>query len=864
MIGPTALLALFLPLVHTREVNWYLNEGDVASNTDLISTHPNSITGAYLCCGFGHFNATGSWVMPRYTNVSTYAPFIAPFTSTNRSVWIVMGVDTLSIQSGNWESGLEDAVRVAQELVPLGVKGWIVDYEPVKNYTVKHAQQYGAFLKALASRLAALSPPFLLGMDIASWSILGVNFWQYYTGLARFTSMTPTYDATNITFNEVYVREAQAFFPPSHYAAGIGSIWADPNNCPDNYLWNSTSLPPFIEFLGVEGVASIDIWRCDIDGQNNARISPVLLSALEKYLSPPPSLSPSAAATTTCLSPAIIPHSNTTTGSPCAGGVPLGTECPYECLPGFIPLGRHVCQSYTTASGVQVLAGVYWGGRCEPLCPTSPTCTHGTTPVRVNTTGGCLATQCLPQDEALMRLARGAYGIWRLARDGTTGIYSDSVNLGVQQQSDRGHIGVNGLGVMFECVAVEMGWITWEEGATRVNLTLSSLAGLTPGFRLSRQARDGWIPTFFSRTTGQKEGTNPPYTVLDTGLNSAGVLLAREYFLKTAPALGGQGQQQRGRVRYSSSSSSLAENTQLAQGIGALAKDIFNAVRFEHILCNASGQYDPSGNSSSSVVPFTFDDGSGCGGLQPILPDGFYPFSEVHYSVWLAYSKVCFGYTPGSCPAPQLEAMWEAWQGRRTAPNFAYAGLPLLSDWSSYIVHLPYYASHSFNSDPLWVALFQNHAAADARYYASRSFYQGSKGRWGLGAGPTDPWCSAKGGGYEADMLEGDAPATAGAQGCKLFSPYAVAGYMPANPEQVTGDLLALLAAGDTVVAVDSFVAGDYVVLRRSFIEPQWDQTQYISLVDFSSELAGLATYWLPEFWRNFTDHNFTELRGGQ
>merc|ERR1711957_817481 len=58
--------------------------------------------------------------------------------------------------------------------------------------------------------------------------------------------------------------------------------------------------------------------------------------------------------------------------------------------------------------------------------------------------------------------------------------------------------------------------------------------------------------------------------------------------------------------------------------------------------------------------------------------------------------------------------------------------------------------------------------------------YAGEQGLYGIGAGFTDKWCSAKNGGYEADMLVLDSDPSKGAQGCQIYSPYAVAGYLPA------------------------------------------------------------------------------------
>jgi hypothetical protein len=256
------LIFLFLTpvLSLSREVNWYVSEGRVASNADLIARYPGALSGAYLCCGFGHFNASGNFVMPNYS-IKEYAPFLVPFTSTNRSAWIVMGVDTNAVQAGTWRAGLAEASRAAAAIAQLGVRGWIVDYEPVKNYTEEHAEQYGAFLGALSASLAAVG--LRTAIDVAGWSILSPQFWPHYLGrgLGRFTSMTPTYSGRNVTENTIFVRQAMAALPPGTYAAGIGSTWSPPSACPGgDFLWNASTLPPFVDFLKGEGVTSIDMY----------------------------------------------------------------------------------------------------------------------------------------------------------------------------------------------------------------------------------------------------------------------------------------------------------------------------------------------------------------------------------------------------------------------------------------------------------------------------------------------------------------------------------------------------------------------------------------------------------------------------
>ena len=55
-------------------------------------------------------------------------------------------------------------------------------------------------------------------------------------------------------------------------------------------------------------------------------------------------------------------------------------------------------------------------------------------------------------------------------------------------------------------------------------------------------------------------------------------------------------------------------------------------------------------------------------------------------------------------------------------------------------------------------------------------------------------------------------------------------------------------------------MVGDFVLLRKSMLEPGWNQNGHVTMVDFSSELFGLSTIWLPEFYHTYTQHNWTEL----
>ncbi|CAE8596757.1 unnamed protein product, partial [Polarella glacialis] len=112
----------------------------------------------------------------------------------------------------------------------------------------------------------------------------------------------------------------------------------------------------------------------------------------------------------------------------------LGDECRYQCDPGYIAVGRHVCQSLEVRGRLH-LNRSFFGGRCVPLCPSSAApCVEGPgglqqVPLRVSVSDGhsgfCLNTTCMAADDALRSLARGNYKLWRMARSELSGVYTD-------------------------------------------------------------------------------------------------------------------------------------------------------------------------------------------------------------------------------------------------------------------------------------------------------------------------------------------------------------------------------------------------------------------------------------------------------
>jgi hypothetical protein len=122
---------------------------------------------------------------------------------------------------------------------------------------------------------------------------------------------------------------------------------------------------------------------------------------------------------------AAIPHAV----AGCGAGPP-GAECAFACEAGYLAIGRHVCQSYTTTEGSTPISNEYYGGRCARLCENRD-CAFAVA-VRSRSTderGPCLATRCVAQPgDALQQLARGAYSLWNLGRNTATGIHVGKVD----------------------------------------------------------------------------------------------------------------------------------------------------------------------------------------------------------------------------------------------------------------------------------------------------------------------------------------------------------------------------------------------------------------------------------------------------
>ena len=415
-----------------------------------------------------------------------------------------------------------------------------------------------------------------------------------------------------------------------------------------------------------------------------------------------------------------VPHSDRTSESPCVGRI--GDECAYNCDAGYIRIGRHVCQTYTQG-GSTIINRSFFGGRCDRLCAaTASPCPSGSVPTRVNRSdsdGPCLRTTCATPDMTLRKLARSNYELWQLARNNATGIYLASVVLDGDRPQNyaQGSTAQSGLGMITDCIAAAMGWITQDQAQTRILQTLGSLSGQRPGFRLA-QNRRGFVPTFIDSYTGavfgNKTGTQQ-FALMSTGPMHAGIMFVKTYFERTYPE---------------SPSTTM---------ISKLATSLFTSVEWSSLLCGDDGKLDANGTN----IPMLVDWADGCSApCCPLHADGYYEWNEEMIAVAFAFATTCGGQPPGQCTNKGIERMWQRWQGRRTHPNYDYKGHPLLSLWASYVVHLPYYLVSAFNRDEVYTSLFESHWRAEWAFYNSSSYYGGDDGRYGLGAGPLDTACS--------------------------------------------------------------------------------------------------------------------------
>ena len=105
--------------------------------------------------------------------------------------------------------------------------------------------------------------------------------------------------------------------------------------------------------------------------------------------------------------------------------------------------------------------------------------------------------------KALAKLTRGNWEVWKLGRDDRTGMYIDHVNPLVPKSAQQvGMASTDGSGpsLAMECVAAALGYQSKEMAASRVLVTLQSLANRKARFFKPRN-EFGWLATFINPET---------------------------------------------------------------------------------------------------------------------------------------------------------------------------------------------------------------------------------------------------------------------------------------------------------------------------------------------------------------------------
>jgi len=229
-------------------------------------------------------------------------------------------VEAEAILSGVAKSIAPNLAKIAKDS---GVDGLLCDYEPDFNYTVEHAQKYADFLSAVRKELNGLD--LELGMDVAGWGIL--DKFDIYADVADFfTSMSPTYNAGNLTRNRDFVGEMTRTLGSDKVKVGLGSSPATgyEKNCANmpTYNYTESNLTPFLDYLKTNAqVSGVDIWKCDID--NYGKTADFFLDAIVQFKEESP-------------------------GSPCSGhrcdtlACPCGCECGTDADPGLCYVPAHV------------------------------------------------------------------------------------------------------------------------------------------------------------------------------------------------------------------------------------------------------------------------------------------------------------------------------------------------------------------------------------------------------------------------------------------------------------------------------------------------------------------------------------------
>lgn len=138
-------------------------------------------------------------------------------------------------------------------------------------------------------------------------------------------------------------------------------------------------------------------------------------------------------------------------------------------------------------------------------------------------------TLSIPDDELLDRLERAAFDYFVDQMNPGNGLVSDT-----SRKDSPASIAVVGFGLAAYCIGADRGWITREDAASRVLVTLRFFEDSVQGTGPDATGYKGFYYHFLDRKTG-KRVWQCEVSPIDTTLLIAGALTAGSYFSKATP-----------------------------------------------------------------------------------------------------------------------------------------------------------------------------------------------------------------------------------------------------------------------------------------------------------------------------------------
>jgi hypothetical protein len=237
----------------------------------------------YYCCGA--FAIDGAGGLARISDAEIAAD-VAPLKSAGLTLHYVMGIADEAVLSQTWK-GTDAIAMLAAVAQTHNFDGYICDYEPSSDYTLRHAQLYSEFLGALSGAMHKVHRE--AGFCSAGWGIL--DQWSTYrtANVDIATSMTPTYNWLgngDPLYRFVQGETASGAMPVATVGAGVGTTMVAGYKPEWQYNWTAPTMKQFATWLrDTANISRMDLWRADIDHNwHPAATAPFVFEAAAAFL----------------------------------------------------------------------------------------------------------------------------------------------------------------------------------------------------------------------------------------------------------------------------------------------------------------------------------------------------------------------------------------------------------------------------------------------------------------------------------------------------------------------------------------------------------------------------------------------------